>query len=239
MAERVSFFLKLTGEVNLHDSMGEDDKSHDSKRVDDGKQEQKIAEKVQEHIDSDDDSLDHHITVSCWSKEILDVGLDKAVKQIKQESNDEVSLSKLPKNWYGVSPELSGKNADLGHILNWPAILTASELAGSKRSGFLLLSDNSTVCHTKLPHAISASAQEHFPPGRAQGLLLVEEDLLPWHQEQVGSHVILVQDCFFIFALVQSWTDVGDIAPAQDGKNDDEENPVQVHAEDCTKVRPA
>ena len=76
-------------------------------------------------------------------------------------------------------------------------------------------------------------------PGRAQGLLLVEEDLLPWHQEQVGSHIILVQDCFFVFALVQSWTDVGDIAPAQDGKNDDEENPVQVHAEDCTKVRPA
>ena len=88
--------------------MGEDDESHDSKRVDDGKQEQKIAEKVQEHIDSNDDSLDHHITVSCWSEEILsitvlvgqtgntkmtdlDVGLDKAVKQIKQESNDEVS----------------------------------------------------------------------------------------------------------------------------------------------------
>mmetsp|Transcript_2410 Transcript_2410/g.3870 ORF Transcript_2410/g.3870 Transcript_2410/m.3870 type:complete len:249 (-) Transcript_2410:663-1409(-) len=175
--EGAALLLHLLGKVDLNQGGGPDAESHHSECIDDGEEEEDVAQEVQAQVDEEDE-LGHQLRGGGRSEEVLDVGLHESVEKVEQESNQEVLVREVPENWDGMTPELARDHGNLGDVLDRPAVLAGGELAGSEARRLLLLGDDALACDTKLPHAVVATAEEKLPPSGSHGLLLVEEHFL-------------------------------------------------------------
>ena len=191
VVDGVALLLHLAGEIHLDERHWEHHQRHNGEGVDHREKEEQVAQDVHEDIETGD-ALGHGLVLGRLAKEICDVGLDERMREVEHKRDKEVLLGHLPQMGNRVAPELAGEDRHLGHVLDGPAILASSQLAGAKAGGLTLLCNNAAGGNAELPHTVAAAAHEHLQGRGGGGLLLVEEDLLSRHEEDVRGDVILV-----------------------------------------------